>query len=290
MISYNYIKEDIESWMELYFKDKGAYNNKIYESMYYSIKNGGKRIRPILNVLIYKLYKDDYKEILPLASSIEMIHTYSLIHDDLPCMDNDDLRRGKPTNHKVFGDAIAVLAGDALLNEAMSILFSLSLTKGPEFLEASYYISKSSGAEGMVAGQVVDILSEGKNISKEELKYMHDKKTGALIKASVLSAAIAAKAPKEHFIILEEYAQNLGLAFQIKDDILDVIGDENLLGKSLNKDIKSKKSTFITNYGLEKCKSLCDDITHKCIKSLKDLDLDTKNLEELTMELLNRKF
>ncbi len=290
MISYNYIKEDIESWMELYFEDKGAYNNKIYESMYYSIKNGGKRIRPILNVLIYKLYKDDYKEILPLASSIEMIHTYSLIHDDLPCMDNDDLRRGKPTNHKVFGDAIAVLAGDALLNEAMSILFSLSLTKGPEILEASHYISKSSGAEGMVAGQVVDILSEGKNISKEELKYMHDKKTGALIKASVLSAAIAAKAPKEHFIILEEYAQNLGLAFQIKDDILDVIGDENLLGKSLNKDIKSKKSTFITNYGLEKCKSLCDDITHKCIKSLKDLDLDTKNLEELTMELLNRKF
>ncbi|SUY47179.1 geranyltranstransferase [Clostridium putrefaciens] len=289
MRSYNYMKEDIESWMELYFKDKHGYNNKIYESMYYSIKNGGKRIRPILNLLIYKLYKEDYKEILPLASSIEMIHTYSLIHDDLPCMDNDDLRRGKPTNHKVFGDAIAVLAGDALLNEAMSILFSLSLTMGSEILEASYYISKSSGAEGMVAGQIVDILSEGKNISNEELKYMHDKKTGALIKASVMSAAIAAKAPKEHLIILEEYAQNLGLAFQIKDDILDVIGDEKLLGKSLNKDKENKKSTFITNYGLEKCEILCDDITHKCIKSLKDLDLDTKDLEELTIELLNRK-
>ncbi|MBU5590747.1 polyprenyl synthetase family protein [Clostridium sp. MSJ-4] len=290
MINYDYIKSDIESWLELYFKDKREYNYKIYEAMYYSVNNGGKRIRPILNILIYKLYNNDYKEILPLASAIEMIHTYSLIHDDLPCMDDDDIRRGKPTNHKVFGEAIAILAGDALLNEAMNILFSLCLTKDKSFLEASYFVAQSSGAEGMIGGQVVDILGEGKSISKEELNYMHDKKTGALIRASILSAAIAANAPKEQIHILEEYARGLGLAFQIKDDILDVVGDENLLGKSINKDMKSEKSTFVTTYGLEKCKKMCNDITHKCIENLKSLNLDTKDLEKLTIDLLNREF
>lgn len=284
------LKLEIDNWLESYLKDKGSYNKKVYEAMYYSLSIGGKRIRPMLLLLSYSLYKDNYKDALPLAAAIEMIHTYSLIHDDLPCMDNDDLRRGKPTNHKIFGEALAILAGDALLNEAMNIMFKYSLENGNHGLKASYTICKAAGADGMIGGQVVDILGEGHSISKEELNYMHEKKTGELILASILAGAIAAEAPENELKILESFGKNLGLAFQIRDDILDVLGDEKLLGKTINKDITNKKSTFVTTYGIDKCKSMCEEITNSCIKDLNSIDRNTHQLEKLTLELLYRDF
>lgn len=168
--------EEIELWLKEYLDNKGNYDKKIYEAMTYSLEAGGKRIRPVLFLNTYSLYKEDYKKAMPIAAAIEMIHTYSLIHDDLPAMDNDDLRRGKPTNHKIFGEAIAILAGDALLNEAMNIMFEYSLKNGEKALEACYAIAKAAGVDGMIGGQVVDILSEDKSISLDELYYMHKKK------------------------------------------------------------------------------------------------------------------
>lgn len=281
------IKEEIELWIEDYFKDKGNYNKIIYDAMKYSLTVGGKRIRPILMLLTYKMYREDYKKIISLACAVEMIHTYSLIHDDLPCMDNDDLRRGKPTNHKVFGYAMAVLAGDGLLNEAMNIMFKYILDN-KEGLEACYTISKSAGVEGMIGGQVVDILGEGKKVTEDELTYMHKKKTGELITAPIVAGALLAKAPNEHVEKLKLYGEKLGVAFQIKDDILDVTGDANVLGKNVHSDDKMHKTTFITTYGLEECKIKCEQLTRECIKILRELNLHSEPLVALTRFLLER--
>ena len=189
----NRMKAEIEENLKGYFDKSYSYNKKIYEAQSYSLNVGGKRIRPILMLLTYSLYKNNYSSIMAMAMAIEMIHTYSLIHDDLPAMDNDELRRGKPTNHKVYGEAMAILAGDALLNEAMSLMINYSLKNGENALRATKIIAESSGSEGMIGGQVVDILNENnKNISEEELKYMHSKKTGELIKASIVAGAILA--------------------------------------------------------------------------------------------------
>lgn len=285
-----FYKEIVEEWLESYFKNKGSFNKDIYEAMYYSLKIGGKRIRPILTILSYGLYKDDIKDIMPIACSMEMIHTYSLIHDDLPCMDDDDLRRGKPTNHKVFGEALAVLAGDGLLNEAFAIMFNYCLQHGVKAVEACKLIAEASGSEGMIGGQVVDIQSEGKQIGEDILSYMHSKKTGELIKASILSGAIIGGANDEEIQILKEYGEKLGLAFQIKDDILDIEGNIELLGKNINSDINNEKSTFVKLYGIEACKEKSAILTEQCIKLLKSLDKDTMDLEALTIMLLERNF
>lgn len=284
------LKIEVENFLKDYFKGKNSYNKKVYEAMSYSLNIGGKRIRPILMLLVYDLYKENYKCVLPVAASLEMIHTYSLIHDDLPCMDNDDFRRGKPSNHKVFGEAIAVLAGDALLNEAVNIMFKFCEDNGVKSLKACRLIAHSSGAEGMIGGQVVDILSENKKISKDELFYMHNKKTGELIKASVLSGAILGDAPKEEIEMLKQYGEHLGLAFQIKDDILNITGTKEVLGKSANSDEDNNKTNFITTYGLEKCISMCKNITNDCIIALEKLPRNTSKLKELTMFLLERQF
>jgi geranylgeranyl diphosphate synthase, type II len=284
------LKIEIESFFKEYFEGKGSYNKKIYEGMYYSIQIGGKRIRPILMLLTYMLYKKDYKEILPISGALEMIHTYSLIHDDLPCMDNDDLRRGKPTNHKVFGEALAVLAGDGLLNEAMNIMFKSSLKGDSNVIRACSMISEASGAEGMIGGQVVDILSEGRTISADELLYMHSKKTGALIKSAILAGAVLGGADLKDEEQLSKFGDKLGLAFQIKDDILDVTGKVELLGKSTNSDAENKKTNFISTYGLEKCRELCAELTDDCIRILKSLSRDTEDLEKLTLFLLEREY
>ena len=222
----DYYKNEIDTYLDEYYKNKGTYNKLIYEASSYSLNIGGKRIRPIFTMMVYNIYKDGIKDVIEMAAAIEMIHTYSLIHDDLPDMDNDDLRRGKPANHKVFGNAMAILAGDALLNEAMTILFNFSLKYGENALKASKIISESAGAEGMIGGQVVDILCENKeDVTLEELEYMHSKKTGALIKASIISGAVLAGASKEDIDKLSCFGDKLGLAFQIKDDILDVEGN-----------------------------------------------------------------
>lgn len=282
------LKELVDNYLSNYFKDKGSYNSLIYDAASYSLNVGGKRIRPILFMLVYFMYKGEDKEVIDMAAAIEMIHTYSLIHDDLPCMDNDDLRRGKPTNHKVYGENIAVLAGDALLNEAMILLMDFSIKHGKDALVAAREIAYAAGVDGMIGGQVVDIINEGKRISKEELNYMHLKKTGELIRSSIVAGAILAEADKSEIDLLNKFGMNLGLAFQIKDDILDVTGDVEKLGKNTLADVN--KSNFITMYGLEECKVMCEDLTAECITILDKISVNTDILKELTIELLKRDF
>lgn len=288
VMEINNLKQDINDYLENYFKKKGTYNKIIYDSCSYSLNIGGKRIRPILLSLSYYIYKEDYKKVIPMAAALEMIHTYSLIHDDLPCMDNDDLRRGKPTNHVKFQENIAVLAGDALLNEAMILMMDYAIKNKENSLKAAYEIAMAAGAEGMIGGQVVDVISEGKIISKDELQYMHSKKTGALIKSSILAGAILADAPENDLNALEEYGEKLGLVFQIKDDILDVIGDAEVLGKNIHVDEENDKTNFISVFGLEKCNELCKVLSEECIEILKGLTVNAESLIELTYTLLNR--
>ncbi|GAB6150248.1 polyprenyl synthetase family protein [Clostridium novyi] len=289
-MNMNNLKEEVNVWLNNYFENKGSYNKIVYDAMKYSVEVGGKRIRPTLMLCTYNVYKDNYKDIMPMACAIEMIHTYSLIHDDLPAMDNDDLRRGKPTNHKVFGEAMAILAGDGLLNEAMNIMFNYSLNNDIRALKASKIISEASGVEGMIGGQVVDIISEGKKITIDNLKYMHKNKTGKLIKSPIIAGAILGDAPKEDIDILEEFGEKLGLAFQIKDDILDVIGDVKVLGKEIHKDKENNKTTFISEFGLESCKKMCIDLTKECLNLLKQIQGNTRELEEITKFLMKREF
>ena len=287
-MKFNEMKKEINEFLVNYFSNKGTYNKVIYDSASYSLNIGGKRIRPILMLLTYSMYKENWRDILEFSSAIEMIHTYSLVHDDLPCMDDDDLRRGKPTNHKVYGENIAVLAGDTLLNEAMNLMMRFSLKNGKKALVASEMIASAAGPEGMIGGQVVDIINEGKKISEDELKYMHMNKTGALIKVSIMSGAILGEAPEEDIRKLEKFGENLGLAFQIKDDILDVIGSTEKLGKNVLSDEESNKSNFITMYGLEYCIKECERLTKESIEILDSLSVDTKDLKVLTKELLDR--
>lgn len=278
----------VEKYLKEYFDKKYSYNKLIYEAMSYSLNIGGKRIRPGLFLLTFGMYKKEFEQVLPIAGAIEMIHTYSLIHDDLPCMDNDDLRRGMPTNHKVFGEAVAVLAGDALLNEAFNIMFEFSLKGCANALQACRVIAFSAGAEGMIGGQVVDILSEGKEISEDELLYMHNKKTGELIKSAIVAGALLGGASDTELNILSQYGKKLGLAFQIKDDILDIIGDKSKLGKNVKSDQFNNKTNFITTYGLEECINKSEIITKECIELLKTLPRETSSLEKLTLYLLRR--
>ena len=287
-MKFNEMKKEINEFLVAYFSNKGTYNKVIYDSASYSLNIGGKRMRPILMLLTYSMYKEDWRDILEFSSAIEMIHTYSLIHDDLPCMDNDDLRRGKPTNHKVYGENIAVLAGDTLLNEAMNLMMKFSLKNGEKSLVAAEKIASAAGPDGMIGGQVVDIINEGKKISEDELKYMHMKKTGALIKVSIVSGAILGEAPEDDIKKLEKFGENLGLAFQIKDDILDVIGSTEKLGKNVLSDEESNKTNFITMHGLEYCIKECERLTKDSIEILDSLSVDTKDLKVLTKELLDR--
>ena len=282
------LREELNKYLHDYMEGKGSYNKRVYEAMQYSLDAGGKRIRPLLFLLTYKLYKADCSEVMDIAAAIEMIHTYSLIHDDLPAMDNDDLRRGKPTNHKVFGEAIAVLAGDGLLNEAMSLMFRHCIGKNDNAIRACSIISESAGADGMVGGQTVDILSENTKIPIDQLYYMHSKKTGALIKGSIISAAVYAGASKAEIDKLSYYGEKLGLAFQIKDDILDLTGDTALLGKKVKSDLNNNKTTFISTYGINKCKEMCNSITSECIEVLDSMSKDTSYLKDLTLFLLKR--
>lgn len=287
-MNLEYLKDEVESWLRDYFKDKGAYNKKIYEAMEYSLNVGGKRIRPLLLLATYMMYDSTYKKVLPVCSALEMIHTYSLIHDDLPCMDNDDLRRGQPTNHKVFGEGIAVLAGDGLLNEAMNVLFHFSLQGRQNELTASALLSEAAGPEGMIGGQIVDLLSENKKISTDELYYMHEKKTGALIKAAILAGAILGGSPAEELGKLEQFGEKLGLAFQIKDDILDIIGDTKILGKNTGSDLANEKTTFISAFGIEKCNEMCAKLTEDCLEILQGFTRNTEMLKDITKMLLQR--
>ncbi|MGL5245770.1 MAG: polyprenyl synthetase family protein, partial [Sarcina sp.] len=208
------------------------------------------------------------------------------------CMDDDDLRRGMPTNHKVFGEAIAVLSGDALLNEAMNILFKYSLENGINALRASKEICEAAGAEGMIGGQIVDIINEGKDkkISLDELNYMHLKKTGELIKSAVISGAILADAADKDINLLKEYGYKLGLAFQIKDDILDIVSTTEDLGKNVRSDIDNDKTNYVSLFGIEECEEKCNVLTEECLNILNSLNGNVTPLREITLSLLHRKY
>ena len=238
-------KAVLETKMVRYVKKLQA-PSVVKEAMIYSLEAGGKRIRPMLVFAVLSSFGVDVERGIPAAVAIEMIHTYSLIHDDLPCMDDDDLRRGKPTNHKVFGEAVAVLAGDALLTYSFQIIAEMNHPDvTPEMkLELIAEISKSSGAEGMVGGQIADMEGENKQLTLEELEYMHEHKTGKLLQASILSGAILASANTAQRDHLRQFAFHLGLAFQIRDDILDIEGSQELLGKPVGSDLTNHKSTY----------------------------------------------
>lgn len=277
---YKQYLDIVEEWLRGVLPPESLSNDdfpekKIYEAMKYSLMAGGKRIRPVLSLAVCNLLNGDIKEVLPFAGAIELIHTYSLIHDDIPCMDNDDYRRGKPTNHKVFGEAMAVLAGDGLLNLAFEIMLRETIkgdNKNFSRLKTAYMISTSSGVKGMIGGQVIDMESEKTVISYDVLCQMHRKKTGALIRASVLAPAILLDAGKDIVDKLENYAENIGLAFQIKDDILDFEGDSKIVGKSTGSDTVNNKSTFVSILGIEKAKELLRTSVENAVNALNGMN------------------
>ncbi|NLN49408.1 MAG: polyprenyl synthetase family protein [Clostridiales bacterium] len=254
----------------------------VREAMAYSLFAGGKRLRPILAIMACELFNGDVKKLMPFACSLEFIHTYSLIHDDLPAMNNDDYRRGKLTNHRVFGEGFAVLAGDALLNKAYEILLeTISNDNRPEFIMAAQEISRAAGVKGMIGGQAMDLYYENKNISHEELKNIHDKKTGALLKASLTVGALIANAPKKDMETINEYGNLIGRAFQIADDILDIKGNKERLGKDTGKD--EKKSTYVKYFGIlesEKIAKETVDEAKKIISVYGDKGILFKNLAD----------
>jgi len=263
----------------------------LYDSMRYSLMCGGKRIRPILALAVCEMLDKNIENVIPYACAIEMIHTFSLIHDDLPCMDNDDYRRGKLTNHKIYPEAIALLAGDSLQNLAFDIMIA-DLLKDKNIarskVRAMQVISTCSGANGMIGGQVIDLQSESKKIDISLLKEMHNMKTSALIKAPILASAILCDVNSNVLNVLEDYANNIGLAFQIKDDIMDVEGDVSLMGKNAGSDVSRHKSTFVTAYGLEQSKQMLLELTEKSLSILKNFSSKSGFLSSLTLYLSNR--
>lgn len=238
---------------------------KLNDAMQYSLMAGGKRVRPILILATYELFKNDIEVCIPYFVAMEMVHNFSLIHDDLPAIDNDDFRHGIPTNHKAFGESTAILAGDSLLNYAY-IVISNDILKEYSKEKVKILNEFSKEVYQMIIGEFVDIESEGKDISSELLKYMHKNKTGALIKESVRIGAILGGASDDELEILTKYAQNIGLAFQIKDDILSEIGDEKVMGKPVHNDKEANKSTFITKYGLDKSIEMLNNVINEAIE------------------------
>jgi geranylgeranyl diphosphate synthase type II len=243
----------------------------LLEAMRYSVFAGGKRLRPILALAAGEAVGGDSEPILPAACAIELIHTYSLIHDDLPALDNDDYRRGKLTNHKVFGEDIALVAGDGLLTHAFELLstaYGNGLVSLTVALRLVREIATAAGTRGMVAGQVVDLQSEGEEPNPETLRYIHRHKTGDMITVSVRAGAIISGASGAQLAALTEYARNLGLAFQISDDILDVVGDRKKLGKTVGKDAAQKKMTFVVLYGLDAARMMMHETVEKAKSAL----------------------
>lgn len=279
-------KKIIDASLQEYFNDLPE--NTMTKAMAYSVNLGGKRLRPALVLLTAKMFGGEEKEALPMAMAMEMIHTYSLIHDDLPAMDNDDLRRNMPTNHKVFGEAIAILAGDALLNEAMTLLLKTYSVKSAKGAKAALLISQCSGREGMILGQMLDLENEHKDASAKELMACHEEKTGKLIAGSLEAPGLYFGATDEEVRKLRAFGLKLGLAFQIQDDILDETSSTTVLGKTIGKDEQSGKTTYVSLFGLEKSQVMMKEITEEALEILRGLQRDTLELEDITMNLMSR--
>ena len=270
-----------------------AYPVSIHEAMRYSLLAGGKRLRPVLVMAAAEAVGGNRHSILPFAIAAELIHTYTLIHDDLPALDNDDLRRGKPTNHKVFGEAVAILAGDALLTQAFVIMTRAAgmETVPPELiLRATHEMAGALGSTGMIGGQVVDLESEGKKINPETLEYIHIYKTGFLIRACIRCGGILGQATEEQVSSLSRFGSHIGLAFQIIDDILDVIGDQEKLGKDIGSDLNKDKATYPALYGLEESRSKAEDLIKESLDCLKKFDNRADPLREIARFFVQRTF
>lgn len=284
-------KDSVDKTLEKLVPPATTFPSSIHEAMRYSLFAGGKRVRPILAIAAAEALGAKTADLLPLAGTLELIHTYSLIHDDLPAMDNDDFRRGRPTCHKVYGEAIAILAGDGLLNMAFEVLSDprrLKSVPANRLIAIIKEISTASGVSGMVGGQVVDMESEGKDIDFPTLEYIHTHKTGTLIRASVRVGALYARAGKRHFTALTHYGEMVGLAFQIADDILDITGKQEEIGKDVGSDIKKGKKTFPSFYGLAESRRRAVEVVDKAIIALKDFDRKADPLRELAKYIINR--
>lgn len=261
----------IDGALEQYLPKEKNCQDIIFESMRYSVFAGGKRLRPILMLAACEFANGRIEDVLPFCCAIEMIHTYSLIHDDLPAMDNDDFRRGKLTNHKVYGEGIAILAGDGLLNYAYELMLKAILQDPVNWerkVAAMYEIASASGIYGMIGGQVIDLLSENKQIDGETLDFIHLHKTAALIIASVRAGAVIGGADETMLACLTEYGKNVGLGFQITDDILDIIGNEEKLGKKVGSDIENQKATYPSIHGMEKSIRKVQELFHKSVSAM----------------------
>ena len=280
----------IESLLNNYTPKEEGYQKTIMEAMNYSLKAGGKRLRPILTLESCRIVGGNEEDAIPFAMAIEMIHTYSLIHDDLPALDNDDLRRGKPTNHKVFGEGMATLAGDALLNYAFEVMLSSAIDKedANKYLKAINEVAKHAGIYGMIGGQVVDVESENKVIDKDKLDFIHLNKTAAMIIGCMRAGAIVGGADKEALEKITTYAKNIGLSFQIVDDILDIVGEEEKLGKPIGSDLENHKSTYPSLLGLEETRRIANELIDEAKNAIKDLSSEVEFLNQLADYIINR--
>ena len=277
-----HVEEFLTSWYARFDQEPQA---QLFEAMKYRLLAGGKRLRPILAFEFCRLCCGDWKKATPLAAAVEMIHTYSLIHDDLPCMDNDDYRRGRLTNHKVYGEAMAVLAGDALLTDAFTVASTADL-EGRAMVDAIGVLSECAGSLGMVGGQVLDILCEQRECTEEEILAIQSRKTGALIRTSCALGAIAGGATEEQYDAACRFAAALGLAFQIRDDMLDVIGTQEEMGKGVGTD--AVKNTFVRLYGLERCEELVRQYTDIALDAI-SIFPDNAFLSQLALQLTDRR-
>lgn len=290
-MSFENYQNLIETALKCYLPQGEFLEQTLIESMEYSLMCGGKRIRPLLTLLFCELCGEDAQKAIAYACAVEMIHTYSLVHDDLPCMDDDDYRRGKKSNHKVYGEDIATLCGDALQSLAFEIMLSdeaLKLIGAEKAAKAAATLAKYSGALGMVGGQVIDIEHENKNADIDVLTEMDEKKTAALIKASCEMGCIIGGADDAQIQSASKYAHNIGIAFQIVDDILDVTSTSEDLGKPVGSDSSNNKSTYVSLLGIDKCKELVEQLTNEAISALTVFDNDTTALVELALSLKTR--
>lgn len=281
-------KQSIEQWLSIVLKPPIPEYKQLYEAMNYSLLQGGKRIRPILTKAVLDAMKLDaslYKEFL---CALECIHTYSLIHDDLPAMDNDDYRRGNLTNHKVYGDGMAILAGDGLLTYAFQLCSENTTASAEQKIKAIQCLATAAGPAGMVGGQAFDLLSEGKHIPLEELKVLHSGKTGALFNAAIELGLILSNADRAKYAVYMTYANCLGLLFQITDDILDVTGTIEELGKTPGSDIRQDKSTYVSLLGLEQARNEAQAVAQKAHSALATIEDNTHILSAIIDYLMDR--
>ena len=282
----------IDKALDSYIPKGNFGEQKLIDSAEYSLKLPGKRVRPAMTLAFCELCGGEAEKALPFACAVEMIHTYSLIHDDLPCMDDDDFRRGKPSNHKVYGEDIALLAGDALQSMAYTTMLSEKAVAGvgaENAAKAARVLAEKSGLLGMVGGQTIDIMSEGKEPNIDTLRVMDEKKTACLIEAACMMGCICAGADDAKVAAAERYAHAVGLAFQIVDDILDVTSTTDELGKPVGSDNNNEKSTYVALLGIDRCRELVDELTAEATEALSVFEGDTKLLSDFAVALANRR-